>query len=294
MEAGQLRGTLGERSIPARRLRMSAAARPADPRISVVIPTLNEARNLPAVLEALPCAIHELIVVDAKSSDGTVAVARRAWPGVRVVHQLGRGKGDALALGFAAATGDLIITIDGDGSTDPREIPRFVDALTAGADFAKGSRFLTGGGSLDLTRVRRFGARNLTTLVNVLFRTRYTDLCYGYNAFWRDCLPRLATTTIGFEVETVLHLSAVRSGLRVVEVPSFEHRRVHGTSNLNIWRDGLRVLRAILAERLRRPAKHERRATPFPKFEAAGIDLLSAMEDGASDSGVAAVRDAAS
>ena len=80
---------------------------------------------------------------------------------------------------------------DADGSADPAEIPRFVEALVEGADFAKGSRFRPGGGSADITAVRRLGNRFLHTWMNVSFRTRFTDLCYGYNAFWADLIPLL-------------------------------------------------------------------------------------------------------
>ncbi len=168
-----------------------------------------------------------------------------------MLEQPGRGKGEALALGFAAATGDIVVALDADGSTDPAEIPRYVDALVAGADMAKGSRFLTGGGSDDLTPLRRVGARGLTRLVNVLFRTGYTDLCYGYTAFWRDSLDRINVAR-GFEVEASMSVSAARAGLSVAEVPSFELARVHGTSNLRTIRDGTRVVAAILGERARR------------------------------------------
>lgn len=220
-------------------------------RVTVVIPTLNEELNLPGVLGRLPRDVHEVIVVDARSADGTVAVARRLWPGVRVLEQPGSGKGEALALGFAAATGDVVVTIDADGSHDPAEIPRFVRELLAGADLVKGSRFLPEGGSHDLTPLRRVGALWLTWLANVLFRTEYTDLCYGYNAFWSDCSGCMATGT-GFEVEAAMHISAARSGLVVREVPSFERARVHGASHLRTIRDGVRVLRAILTQRARR------------------------------------------
>ncbi|HEX8648400.1 MAG TPA: glycosyltransferase family 2 protein, partial [Thermoleophilaceae bacterium] len=211
------------------------------PRVTVVIPTLNEERNLPGVLARLPGDLHELIVVDGRSTDATVAVVRRLWPAARVLEQRAAGKGDALAQGFAAATGDIVVTVDGDGSTDPAEIPLFVGALLAGADMVKGSRFLATGGSDDLTVIRTIGARGLTSLVNVLFGTRYTDLCYGYNAFWRDCLGQISTAA-GFEVETSMNISAARAGLTVAEVPSYELARVYGTSNLRTVRDGLRVL----------------------------------------------------
>ena len=152
------------------------------PRVSVVIPTLNEALNLPSVFALLP-EVFEVIVVDGRSTDDTVEVAQRLYPSVRIVRQTRKGKGNALACGFEAARGDIIVMLDADGSADPHEIPRFVRALTEGADFAKGTRFATGGGSSDITRLRRLGNKFLNGLVNVLYRTQFTDLCYGYNVF---------------------------------------------------------------------------------------------------------------
>jgi glycosyltransferase involved in cell wall biosynthesis len=233
-------------------------------RVSVVIPTLNEARNLPYVLARLPPDVYEVIVVDGHSVDDTVAVARLLRPDVRTVMQTRKGKGNALACGFAAATGDIIAMVDADGSADPEEIPRFVKALTQGADFAKGTRFARGGGSSDITRLRALGNRALGTFVNLIYRTHYTDLCYGFNVFWRRHVPVLgldATSPAppgdrqpwgdGFEVETLIHLRVADAGLTVTEVPSFEYSRIHGVSNLSAFSDGLRVLRTILAERYR-------------------------------------------
>jgi len=233
-----------------------------NPRVSAVIPARNEARNLPAVLTRLPRDVHELVVVDGHSSDGTVQVARNLWPEVRIVQQTGTGKGNALAVGLAQATGDILVMLDADGSTDPAEIPRFVAALVAGADLVKGSRFAQGGGSADITFTRRIGNKVLCGLVNGIYGTSYTDLCYGYSAFWSDCLPILQSPRPlfsvaldeespfgkGFEVETVINVRAAKAALRVWEVPSFECRRIHGQSNLNAVRDGFRVVRKIWSE----------------------------------------------
>lgn len=236
------------------------------PRISVVIPALNEARNLPHVFAQLPWGIHEVILVDGNSVDDTVAVARSLNPGVRVVTQTRKGKGNALACGFAAATGDIIVTLDADGSADPGEIPQFVSALLAGADFAKGTRFAGGGGSADITRLQGFSSRILSALVNLLYRSRFSDLCYGYNAFWRIIVPALDLDIApgppdannrrwgdGFEIEMLMAIRSTKAGLRITEVPSFEHSRIHGVSNLNVISDGLRVLRIIFYEYKRPP-----------------------------------------
>ena len=232
----------------------SRRAGAAQATISVVIPTLNEAANLPHVLTRLPAWVDEVILVDGHSTDDTVAVARAIFPDVRVVLQDGRGKGNALSCGFAAAHCDIIVMLDADGSTDPAEIPRFVEALLAGNDYAKGSRFAPGGSSSDITAVRQLGNRALVALVNLLFRTRFSDLCYGYNAFWRHCLAHMQVNCDGFEVETLINVRVARAGLRIAEVPSVEHERLFGESKLNAVRDGLRVLRTIITERFPRAA----------------------------------------
>jgi glycosyltransferase involved in cell wall biosynthesis len=236
------------------------------PRVSVVIPTFNEAANLPHVFAELPDWLYEIIVVDGHSTDGTADVARALRPDAVVVQQTRRGKGNALACGFATATGDIIVMLDADGSADPGEIERYVAALVDGADFAKGTRFANGGGSSDITRLRRVGNRLLNGLVNAIYGTRYSDLCYGYNAFWSYCLPHFALEPgetademrwgDGFEIETVLNTRVARANLVVTEVPSFERDRIHGVSNLNAVSDGLRVLRAIAEER-RRASLHD-------------------------------------
>lgn len=214
----------------------------------MVIPALNEAENIPHVLARVPDFVHEVILVDGRSTDGTADAARAAMPSIRVIEQPGRGKGDALACGFAEAEGDIIVMLDADGSTDAAEIPRFVQALEAGADFVKGSRYMDGGGSDDLTPVRTLGNKLLAALVNGIYRTRYSDLCYGYMAFWRRCIDRLHPDCDGFEVETLLTIRASRSGLAVTEVPSHEASRLFGESRLHVVRDGWRILRVILRE----------------------------------------------
>jgi glycosyltransferase involved in cell wall biosynthesis len=242
---------------PAERHSRRVAMTIAWPQISVIVPTLNEAQNLPLVLAELPDCVHEVVIVDGHSTDGTPEVARRIRPDATVIQQAGKGKGDALRCGFEAATGDILVMLDADGSADPAEIPTFIRALLEGADFAKGTRFLQAGGSADLTLLRRAGNYVLSGIVNALFRTSYSDLCYGYNAFWRHCLASMNVDCAGFEIETLINIRVGRAGLDVREVPSFERARIHGQSNLRTFRDGARVLRTILRERAKSaPREH--------------------------------------
>jgi hypothetical protein len=235
----------------------------SEPKISIVIPARNEARNLEVVLPELP-EVDQVVVVDGQSVDGTLDVARQILPNVTTVEQTRRGKGNALACGFEAAFGDIVIMFDADGSADPAEIPNFVNALTAGGDFAKGTRFQAGGGSMDITVLRRAGNAALNQLTNRLFHTRFTDLCYGYNAMWRDIVPSLGLPPVnppgtinpmpwgdGFEIETVINCRIAAAGLKIVEVPSVERERIFGDTNLRTFADGSRVLRTIMAEYFR-------------------------------------------
>lgn len=228
------------------------------PPVSVVIPAMNEAENLPYVFKTLPDWIHEVVLVDGNSTDNTVEVARELRADVKVVRQRGKGKGDALITGFAACTGDIIVMVDADGSADGHEIVSYVSALVSGADFAKGSRFANGGGTDDMTPIRKLGNYVLCGVVNAKFGARYTDLCYGYNAFWRRCLDQIDLDCTGFEVETLMNIRVAKAGLKVQEIPSHEYLRIHGASNLRAVRDGLRVLRVILRERSNRRGRARR------------------------------------
>ena len=222
------------------------------PTVTVVVPALNEAENLPYVMPQIPDWVDEIILVDGRSSDGTVELACDLRRNARIVVQHGRGKGAAIRSGFAAATGDIVVLIDADGSMDPREMPGFVGALLAGADFAKGSRFLQGGGTVDMPWIRRVANKGLTMLANVIAGTHYTDITYGYNATWRAHAHDLGLDIDDWANEIITNLRAARNGLRVVEVASFEHERIAGQAKLAAFSAGWTILKAMLREMFRR------------------------------------------
>lgn len=220
------------------------------PDIGIAIPTLNEAENLGLILGKVSEHLEhapELLVIDA-SDDETPLVAAKF--GAKVLRQRGQGKGDALLQAFYALGSDIVVMMDGDASMRPEEIPRFVEAIISGADVAKGSRFLRHGYSEDLSFIRKIGNLLFVSLVNLLWSAEYTDMCYGFMAFKRSALERLKPylKSKGFQIETEICIRAKKLGMKVVEVPSVELRRIHGRSKLNGMRDTLRIFGAILRE----------------------------------------------
>lgn len=226
---------------------------------TVVLPTFNEAKNVGHVLSSLPEGIDEVILVDGRSTDGTVEAAKEARSDIKVVFQTRRGKGNAMVAGFYTASGDRIVAIDADGSMEPAEIPRFLQAMDEGAHYVRGSRFVGDGGSTDITPVRYAGNHALNFLANAICGTRFSDLCYGYVAFRRSVLDLMRFPDPfdehlgnvwgdGFEIETLMAIRAAKAGLTIAEVPSFEAIRLNGVSNLHTFRDGARCLKTLVAE----------------------------------------------
>jgi len=218
----------------------------------VIIPALNEEEGIGPTIREIMNVLDSplLLLIDGNSVDGTVKIAKDL--GVEVISQNGKGKGAALrqAFEYKGLDGDLIIIIDADRSMDPKEAPMFIEALKLGADVVKGSRFLPNGYSMDMDLVRRVGNRIFVSLVNFIWSTSYTDLCYGFMAFRRESLKKLSPRlgSKDFEIEAEICIKARKLGLRVVEVPSVEFRRGYGRSRLRTFRDGFLIFLRILRE----------------------------------------------
>jgi glycosyltransferase involved in cell wall biosynthesis len=220
-------------------------------KITIVIPTINEAENIKEVFPNIPEFVDEIVVVDGNSTDGTIEEIIKFRKDTKIIIEKPSGKGAAIKTGFKNATGDLIIMMDADGSHNPREIIGLLKPVLNGYDVSKGSRLLTGGGSADFTPFRKLGNMIFVSMVNTLYGSKYTDLCYGYRAFKKEALEQMYCSSNGFEIETEQSILMIKAGLKIKEVPSFEERRKNGTSNLNAFRDGYRILKVIMKEYLK-------------------------------------------
>ncbi|XHH09180.1 MAG: glycosyltransferase family 2 protein [Candidatus Bathyarchaeia archaeon] len=219
---------------------------------TIIIPTLNEETNIKIIINELQSlGYSNILVIDGNSDDCTVEAAKKL--GVHVVNQDGKGKGTALRQAFnIAKLSDWVIMMDADGSMNPKEIALFLESLKNGADVVKGSRFMIGGHTNDMTLFRKFGNRVFVFLVNRLLHTKYTDLCYGYAAFTKDALQKLSPhlKSTSFDIETEIFMKAKILGLNIKEVPSVEAPRLNGTTNLSAWKDGFKILKTIFREGL--------------------------------------------
>ncbi|MGC8652068.1 MAG: glycosyltransferase family 2 protein [Candidatus Micrarchaeia archaeon] len=217
--------------------------------VSIVIPTFDEESNIGMVLKGVKNVLeshmykYEIIVVDKHSQDNTVAIAKRF--GAKIMYD-DTGKGAALIKGMKAAKGDIIVSMDADLSHRPRELLLLIAGIEAGYDVCVGSRFLTGGGSEDMPLIRRLGNKSFVAMVNTIYHTHYTDMCYGYRSFDRKAIRKLRLKEQGFGIETEINIEIAKRRLKVLEVPSYEKIRASGKGKLHTFRDGFVILKTIL------------------------------------------------
>ena len=242
--------------------------------VTVVIPTKNELENLKRLLPTIPSFVDEVLVVDGYSNDGTAEFAEKSEVVTKVLLQKAPGKGSALCLGVQMANHKNIICIDADGSMSTSEFPKLLDPMVvSNIEVIKGSRYLPGAGSEDLSLFRSAGNRGLLFIAKILYKCKWTELAYGYFGLTQDAVKKLDLFEFeskvpsklifkklaygqGFEIEAVIFCRALRRNLRIEEFPSIETNRWNGTSNLKAIPDGIRVLIAILLERLRSERKY--------------------------------------
>lgn len=217
-------------------------------RISIVVPTLNESRNIKYLFSNIPNFVDEIVVVDGNSTDGTRDEIMKYRNDAKIIIENRLGKGQALKTGFENASGDIVVIMDADGSHDPKELPRLLEPVLDGYDASHGSRLLPGGGSNDFSVFRKLGNKMFVSLVNYMYGSEYTDLCYGYRAFKKEAIDKMTCRSKGFEIETEQSIRVRKAGLKVKEIPSFEAQRIHGNSNLNSFKDGWRILDVIVKE----------------------------------------------
>jgi glycosyltransferase involved in cell wall biosynthesis len=230
---------------PSRRLAVTEAR----PKVSVVIPCLNEAANIEQCVARALAAIEqagvpgEVVVADNASDDDSAGLAEAA--GARVVHEPRRGYGSAYLAGFAAARGEYIVMADADLTYDFGEIPRFLEQLDAGADLVMGDRMDNIHPGAMPWLHRYVGNPILTGVLNVFFRTGVSDAHCGMRAVRRDVLPRLDLRTTGMEFASEMVIRAAKERLDIREFPIEYHPR-GGQSKLSSFRDGWRHLRFLL------------------------------------------------
>ncbi|MGA3290278.1 MAG: glycosyltransferase family 2 protein [Candidatus Bathyarchaeia archaeon] len=219
--------------------------------VSIIIPAFNEEKNLGNVLAELHKLDeqvqmdHEVIVVDDGSTDKTKEVAIRN--GAKVLsNKTNQGKGCSLKCGFEYARGEIIVTMDADGSHNPEDIGKLISPVLNGADVAVGSRFNTDEGKKTTTRVNLFGNHLINLLILIMTGSVVTDSQSGFRAYKSTVLKETVVTSKGYAVDTELTLKSIINGYSLKEVPILVRKRANGCSRLNPIRDGLRILKVII------------------------------------------------
>jgi len=228
-------------------------------KLSIVIPCYNEAATIEKVIDSVyhaPYPEKEIIVVDDCSTDGTREILKERISSKvsRIIYQpLNQGKGAALRMGFAAATGDIVLVQDADLEYDPQEYPKIIEPILQDkADVVFGSRFMGGEPHHVVYFWHRVGNGFLTLLSNMFTNLNLTDMETCYKAFRREIIQNITIeeNRFGFEPEITAKIS--RKGVRIYEVAISYHGRSYKTGKKINWKDGIRALYCIVKYNLLR------------------------------------------
>jgi len=227
-----------------------------EPLISVVIPVFNEELTIGNVVERVKAVLqklgfkYEIIVVDDFSTDRSLELSNRR--GVKVYSlKKHMGKGYALRAGFAKAKGDIITTIDSDGSHRPEELPSLLKPILQDkADLVIGSRYLNQK-PVAAKKLNAIGVRLFNLLIKVFTRAEVSDSQSGYRVMKSAVLRNMSLKSGGYEIESEMLVKSARQGFRVREVPISFEQRTYGTSRLDPMVDGFKILLSIVSAYMR-------------------------------------------
>ena len=219
--------------------------------VSLIAPTINEIEGLSAVLPQIDRDwIDEIIIVDGGSTDGTVEYALEN--GCTVYRQRVKGYGAALREAIAASKGDLIIEFQPDGNTEAATIPALIAKINEGYDVVIGSRYLPGAVSWDDDPITKIGNRAFTFLVNLFFRSHYTDTLIGTRIFRRDAFGKLGMRCTGLSWAIELPIRFAKKKMRIAEIPANEPKRIGGQRKMRPFKHGFEFLMTLLREAVTR------------------------------------------
>jgi SAM-dependent methyltransferase len=237
------------------------------PSVSVIVPTRNEAGNVAAAVERTPVlgSSTELIFVEGHSTDDTWAAIQRtvrAYDGplkLRAFQQTGKGKGDAVRLGFAHATGDILMILDADLTVPPEELPTFYEVLAGGhADYVQGTRLVYPMEAGAMRFFNKLGNMAFSELFTYLLQQPIRDTLCGTKVLWRKDYQRIAAARSYFGDfdpfgDFDLIFGASRLNLKIAEIPVRYRDRTYGETNISRWKHGLLLLRmsAIAARKIK-------------------------------------------
>jgi glycosyltransferase involved in cell wall biosynthesis len=248
-------------------LNRGGAPAPRRASVSVIVPTRNEAGNVAAALARTPVmgSGTELIFVEGHSTDDTWATIQaemKRYSGplkLRAFQQQGKGKGDAVRLGFSQATGDILMILDADLTMPPEELPGFYDVIAGGqADFVQGTRLVYPMEPGAMRFMNKLGNVAFSQLFTYLLQQPIKDTLCGTKVLWRRDYERIAAARAYFGDfdpfgDFDLIFGAARLNLKIVEIPVRYRDRTYGTTNIDRWRHGLLLLRmsAIAARKIK-------------------------------------------